>query len=213
MAREFMSKGRLEAFSDGVIAIAATLLVLDIHVPSTHGEGALARALGHQWPGYVSYAVSFLTIGIIWINHHQMIERLRSVNHSVLFLNILLLLCIGLLPFSTALMAAYLTHHTGEGLAAAIYAGSFLAMSVTFLALNYYTLLARPDLLHGEITAQQRMSLARRGGVGLVPYVVATALAPLSPYVTIAICGLVAFYYALPLAGLPAFGAGSVRRP
>src|SRR5436305_13773041 len=86
-----MDKARLEAFSDGVIAIAATLLVLNIDVPDpAHGE--LARELGRQWPSYAAYAVSFITIGIIWINHHAMLSRLAAVDHSVLLLNLVLLL-------------------------------------------------------------------------------------------------------------------------
>jgi uncharacterized membrane protein len=75
-----VSKGRLEAFSDGVIAIAITLLVLNIHVPSASSPGDLAGKLGHEWPSYASYAVSFMTIGIIWINHHAMLARLKAVD-------------------------------------------------------------------------------------------------------------------------------------
>ena len=77
-----MSPNRLEAFSDGVFAIAITLLVLDIHVPEPMSGTDLAGQLGAQWPSYVAYAVSFLTIGIIWINHHAMIRRLRSITRS-----------------------------------------------------------------------------------------------------------------------------------
>src|SRR4029077_20256206 len=90
-----MSPTRLEAFSDGVIAIAITLLVLDIQVPKTGPGMSLAHALARQWPQYVAYLVSFLTIGIIWINHHAMIRRLAQVHHGVMTLNILLLLTIG----------------------------------------------------------------------------------------------------------------------
>jgi len=193
-----MSKGRLEAFSDGVIAIAITLLVLDIHVPSPGSHGGLAHALGEEWPSYASYATSFLTIGIIWVNHHAAIGRLRTVNHTVLFLNLVLLLFIGLLPFTTALMADYLRQSSGEGLAAAIYAGSLLAMSLAFLALQRYTLRLRPDLLREDITAAERVSIYRRSRAGVLPYVLAAALAAVSPYVTLAICAAIAVYYALP---------------
>ncbi len=193
-----MSKGRLEAFSDGVIAIAITLLVLDIHVPSPGRHGGLAHALGAEWPSYASYATSFLTIGIIWVNHHAAFGRLRRVNHTVLFLNLVLLLFIGLLPFTTALMADYLRQSSGEGLAAAVYAGSLLAMSVAFLALQRYTLRLRPDLLREDITAAERVSIYRRSRAGVLPYVLATALAAVSPYATLAICAAIAVYYALP---------------
>ena len=132
-----MSPGRLEAFSDGVFAIAITLLVLDIHVPDPSTTADLAQQLGSQWPSYVAYGVSFLTIGIIWINHHAMLRRIKAIDHEILILNLLLLLCVGLLPFTTALMAAYLKESEGETLAAAIYAGSFLLMSVILRVSNH----------------------------------------------------------------------------
>src|SRR5882724_3607187 len=103
-----MSTGRLEAFSDGVLAIAITLLVLNIHVPSPGHGTTLGHELAVQWPSYAAYTVSFLTIGIIWVNHHAMIRRLGAVDHTIMILNLLLLLCVGALPFTTALVAAYL---------------------------------------------------------------------------------------------------------
>src|SRR5947208_9776517 len=99
-ASPHLSKGRIEAFSDGVIAIAITLLVLDIRVPEPGAGASLAHRLAQQWPSYAAYVVSFLTIGIIWINHSAMLRRLASVDHSVLFLNLMLLLTIGVLPFT-----------------------------------------------------------------------------------------------------------------
>jgi uncharacterized membrane protein len=195
-----MSPSRLEAFSDGVFAIAITLLVLDIHVPEPSSTADLARELGAQWPSYVAYAVSFLTIGIIWINHHAMIRRVKAVDHEILILNLLLLLTVGLLPFTTALMAAYLKQSEGEALAAAIYAGSFLLMSVAFAATNRTILFRKHHLLSSSIGAAIRRSIIRRGVAGLVPYLAATILAVVSPYLTLAICGAVAVFYALPFA-------------
>jgi len=194
-----MSPGRLEAFSDGVFAIAITLLVLDLHVPDP-GTGDLAQQLGAQWPSYVAYGVSFLTIGIIWINHHAMLRRIKSVDHEILVLNLLLLLCVGLLPFTTALMAAYLKESQGEMLAAAIYAGSFLLMSVVFAALNGTILFRKDHLLAEPIDPATRRTIITRGVAGLLPYLAATILAVVSPYVSLAICGAVAAFYALPFA-------------
>src|SRR5947209_10920991 len=131
-----MGTNRLEAFSDGVIAVAVTLLVLDIKVPPEHGPQHLAHALLNNWPHYAAYVISFLTIGIIWINHHAMISRLERADHSILILNLLLLMTIVLLPFATELMAAYLRASSGEALAAGIYSGAFLLMSIAFSALN-----------------------------------------------------------------------------
>jgi TMEM175 potassium channel family protein len=121
-----VSIGRLEAFSDGVFAVAITLLVLDLKVPSTVAGGpSLAHELARQWPSYAAYVVSFLTIGIIWINHHAMIRRLRAVDHPIMTLNLLLLLCVAVLPYVTSLMAAYLKVPRGQHLSAAIYSGPF----------------------------------------------------------------------------------------
>ncbi len=90
-----------------MLAIAATLLVLNLHVPAP-GEGSdLASELVAQWPTYVAYAISFLTIGIIWINHHVVISRLARVDHAIMALNLALLVCVGILPFTTC-------HFTGR---------------------------------------------------------------------------------------------------
>src|ERR1700759_1438633 len=99
-----MSPSRLEAFSDGVFAIAITLLVLDLGVPEP-GSGSLGHELLAQWPSYASYVISFLTIGIIWINHHAAFGRLRVVDHSILIWNLALLMTVSVLPFTTRLMA------------------------------------------------------------------------------------------------------------
>ncbi len=192
-----MSTNRLEAFSDGVIAIAITLLTLDLKVPDPGTTGSLGHALVEQWPNYAAYVVSFATIGIIWINHHAMVQRLREVDHTFLVLNLFLLLTIGVLPFTTSLVAAYL-REPGEHLAAAVYAGSLLAMGFAFLLANDWILRRRPELLREGLGEPERAELFRRNFVGLVPYMAAVALAPLSGYASLALCGLVAGYYALP---------------
>jgi uncharacterized membrane protein len=194
-----VSTGRLEAFSDGVIAVAATLLVLNIVVPSLRPHESLAHALLDQWQLYVAYAVSFVTIGIIWINHHVMISRLRTADHAVMILNLLLLATIAVLPFATSLMAAYLRKSHGQNLAAGVYSGSFLLMSVAFTSLNRLILFGKSHLLRQELSYEQRRQIFSRVVGGLIPYAIATALAPVSPYITLAICGAVAAFYALPI--------------
>ncbi len=194
-----MSRSRLEAFSDGVIAIAITLLVLDIKVPPVGGHVGLGHRLAVQWPSYAAYATSFLTIGIIWMNHHLMISRLRAVSHRVLFLNLLLLLVIGVLPWSTALMADYLRASSGAKLAAFIYGASLIAMSFAFYGLQRHILFGRHELLREDVDAHQREAINRRNQVGLLPYVLAAPAAFISPYITLAVSAVVAVYYALPL--------------
>jgi uncharacterized membrane protein len=194
-----VSTDRLEAFSDGVIAIAITLLVLNIHVPTPDATRSLADQLGRQWPEYVAYTVSFMTIGVIWINHHAMLRRLASADHATLVLNMVLLLTVGLLPFTTALMAVYVRQGHGQHLAAAIYAGSFLVMAVAFFAMQRYLLFSSAKLLHEGIDEKARHRIKRRNQAGLVPYALALALAPLSSYATLILCGAVALFYALPV--------------
>jgi uncharacterized membrane protein len=191
-----MGTNRLASFSDGVIAVAITLLVLNIGVPSTHTGHSLAYDLGHQWPEYVAYVISFLTIGIIWINHHAMISRLREADHTILILNLLLLMTIGILPFATDLVAT----HRGQPLAAAIFSGCFTLMAIAFSVLNREVLIVRSHLLTEAIPLEQRRQIYRRAATGVVPYVLATALAFVSPYLTLGICAALAVYYATPLA-------------
>jgi uncharacterized membrane protein len=95
---------RVEAFSDGVFAIAITLLVLDIKVSASDFDH-LARALLHQWPAYLSYVTSFLTVGSVWIAHHNLFTRLKYVDAALLRINMLLLMAAAFLPFPTGVLA------------------------------------------------------------------------------------------------------------
>jgi uncharacterized membrane protein len=114
-------------------------------------------------------------------------------------LNLVLLLTIGVIPFGTRLLASYLREGQGANLAAAIYSGIFLLMAVAFSMLNRQILLGRPHLMRSHLSLELRRRILFRSLTGLVPYVVATALAAVSPYVTLAICGALAVFYALPL--------------
>ncbi len=116
---------RMEAFSDGVFAIAATLLVLEFSVTS---GGDLGRQLLHLWPSYLAYVTSFLTIGIIWMNHHHTVSLMARTDRTMLFLNNLLLLTVAFLPFPTKLVA----QHLHEEAAALTYAATFVLMSVIY---------------------------------------------------------------------------------
>jgi len=197
-----MGTNRLEAFSDGVIAVAITLLVLAIVPPAVEesAKTSLIHELGQRWPHYVAFVISFMTIGIIWINHHAMISRLAQADHSILILNLILLMTIAILPFATDLMATYLSASHGQRLAAGVYGGAFLVMSVAFSILNRHILLARAHMLSVEIPLEERRRILARSVSGLAPYLIATILAVLSAYATLAICGALAVFYALPAA-------------
>lgn len=195
-----MSTGRLESFSDGVIAVAITLLVLFITVPDPAHTRHLGQALANKWPDYAAYVTSFITIGIIWINHHVMISRLARADHSILMLNLVLLLTIGVIPFGTSLLASYLKEGHGQNLAAGIYGGILLAMAIAFSAVNRQILFGRPQLMKTKLSYQQRRKILLRSISGSIPYVLATGLAAVSPYITLGIAAGVAAFYALPIA-------------
>ncbi len=181
--------------------MAITLLVLDIHVPAPPlpAGTSLAHELGANWPVYAAYITSFLTIGIIWINHHVMIRRLREPDHMILFLNLLLLMSIAILPFATSLMATYLRESSGQHLAAAIYSGSLLLMGVCFATLNRHILIVKPHRLREPLSATRRRQILVRSVSGVVPYAIATALSVVSSYVTLAICAGLVVFYAFPI--------------
>jgi len=202
-----MGTNRVEAFSDGVIAVAITLLVLTITVPEpAHGESLLHALLRH-WPQFAAYVTSFLTIGIIWINHHAMLARLREVDHSILILNLLLLMTVVILPFATELLARYLRDRSSQRTAAAVYAGAFLLMAIMFSIFNRHILMRRANLLELPLGLQERRAIFWRAASGVIPYALATALAAVSAYVTLAICAALAVFYALPVAS-----GGSIGR-
>jgi uncharacterized membrane protein len=191
------STARLEAFSDGVFAIAITLLVLDLDVPAPgnlNGQ-SLRQALAHQWPSYFAYLVSFLVIGIIWINHHALCTLARRVERRTLFANLLLLLTVSVIPFPTRLLATYLTARSSDAhTAAAIYAATMLAMGFAF-SLLYLAFTRDARRQHTPIPPEAlRSALWRFGGGGLC-YAVTIALAYLSPVAMLSVHGVLAVYY------------------
>ena len=190
-----MSTSRLEAFSDGVFAIAITLLVLDLHVDAPAGH--LAHALAKEWPHYATFVVSFLTIGIIWVNHHSQFQIVRQVDRPLLFINLLLLMVVVLIPFPTGLLAGHLHSGSDQHVAAAVYSGTLLAMGVAFFA-NWRYAASRAHLLHTGLTPAQVRSLVRRNITGLTPYALAVGLAFISAPVSLGICAAVAVYYVFP---------------
>jgi uncharacterized membrane protein len=199
-----MTKSRLEAFSDGVLAIAITLLVIEIRPPELHQGDRLADALWAQWPSYVAYLVSFLTIGVIWLNHHRVFEQVVRVDGPLLLLNLNLLLWTALIPFPTAVVAEHL-RDGGEAArtASALYCGVLLLTSVAFGAL--FAWVTRDDRLLRRLPPPGVVRAARRRFMlGLVVYAAALALSWVSPPLALGLCGLMALYYAFDQASVPA---------
>ena len=192
-----MGKARLESFSDAVIAVAITLLALELRVPPAHEGAGLLHALGAQWPSYAAYVVSFATIGIIWINHHAVLRLCTVADHALLVANLALLMIVVILPFTTAVFAEYLDRGEGGRTAAVVYGGSYLLMAIGFAVLQA-TITRRSALLHDTVTATHRARLRRRNLAGILPYGIAAAAGLLSPDLTLGLCPAIALVYALP---------------
>jgi uncharacterized membrane protein len=189
--------GRTEAFSDGVLAIAVTLLVLDLRVPPSNAlHEPLAVALAQEWPAYAAYVTSFLIIGIIWVNHHAVFELVGRVDRSVLFFNLLLLMAVVAIPFATALLSEYLLAGPGNARSAAlVYSAVMLAMSFGFAALYTYLALHPLLLADGVDPGAVRGSILRFSAIGIGLYVVTLGIAVVSAPACLAAHFVIAIYY------------------
>jgi uncharacterized membrane protein len=191
-----MRTSRLEAFSDGIFSIAATLLVLELRVPQPDDQGLVAGLL-RQWPSYAVYAVSFLTIGIMWVNHHALFSLVRSADRPLLFLNLVLLLTVAIVPFPTAVLGQYLgSSDTDSHAAAALYGLVMLLNALGWAATWTYVARHAPILVEHVSLPGPRSIL--RFLAGLVFYAMGTAVAFVSAPLSLLIYALVAVYYVLP---------------
>ena len=188
-----MEKARLEAFTDGVFAVAITLLALDLAVAGP-GHGSLAHQLGQHWPSYAAYVVSFFIIGITWVNHHGLFKTFARTDRTLLFLNLLLLLFIVAIPFATSTMATYLRGGGADAhLAAALYAAVLEGMALSFTAIFAWSI--RRDRRHEPLPAGSARGALVRFSLGSLVYLAAFALAFVSAPATLALIALVALYY------------------
>ena len=190
-----MTSSRLEAFSDGVFAIAITLLVLEFGVDTaTHDLG---KQLLHIWPSYFAYVTSFLTIGVIWVNHHALFGLVDHVDRGLLFLNTLLLLMVAFTPFPTRLIAEFLREGDNERTAALAYGITFVIMSVLFQLLWRWMSTGR-RLIRPDIPQEAIDDINRSYAPGIPIYAGATLVALASPVASIALYLAIALFYALP---------------
>ena len=180
--------GRVEAFSDGVFAIAITLLVLEIKVPHFAGGATNAqvfRALLDLWPSYVAFLLSFVAILIMWINHHGLFRLIHKVDVPFLYTNGAMLLLVTFVPFPTALLAEYLGQ-PGEHTATAAYCGTFVLVSITFNV--FWAVATGRGLLKRGVSGVVVTRIRNAYGFGLLVYVAAALLALWTPAVGLGLC-------------------------
>jgi TMEM175 potassium channel family protein len=188
-----LSPARLETFADGVFAIAATLLILNVDAQVPGDVPDLGAQLRHIWPSYVAYAASFVTIGIMWINHHTIMSQVAKTDRRFLVANIGLLLCIAFFPFTTRLVAE---HVRGSGAQDAALAYGFTAVvtAVMFNVTWFYAALGR-RLLREDADRAIVSGISRAYIPGPWIYLAATLVAFLSPVTSIILFGLIALSY------------------
>ena len=200
LMQEEKETARIEAFSDGVFAIAITLLVLDIKVPHRDQlpEGVrLIGALLKQWPTYLAYVTSFLTILIMWMNHHKLFQHIKRSDHMFLLINGLLLMGVTIVPFPTSLLAEYIEHPYAR-VAAAIYSGMFVVTAVLFNILWRYAA-HKGRLLVKDYDPQVVQKITDQYRFGPLLYIVAFGLSFVSVTASVGICVALAIFFALPL--------------
>lgn len=192
---------RVEAFSDGVFAIAITLLVLEIRVPppDVTGHGStLLPALLRLWPSYLGYLISFVTIGVMWVNHHSMFVLIRQTDRYFLLLSVFFLMCIAFLPFPTGLLAEYLAEPKGRRVAVATYSASFVLIALAYNALWWYAV-QEGRLLEPNADREAVRTISRRYLIGPIAYGASFVFAFINVWASLAVHGFLIAFYLLPV--------------
>ncbi len=195
--------GRVEAFSDGVFAVAITLLVLNIHglsnpsnPPPDFGLSSLSTILAGQWPIYLAFATSFATVGIMWINHHRLFTHIKRVDTNLLALNLLLLLIIVFIPFPTSLLASYI-NRPEDHLAALLYSATCILMAISFNLLWRYASY-KNRLLDKDADQEAVRAITNQYRFGPLFYVITLVLAFIYVPASVVLTLLLALFFALP---------------
>jgi TMEM175 potassium channel family protein len=177
------STGRIEAFSDGVFAIAITLLVLEIGVPASSFDD-LWRGIAHEWPSYLAYVTSFITIGGLWMVHHAIFRGLQYADARVMRLNLLLLMGVSFLPFPTGLMAEAIRDTSAERAAVVFYGATLFLISILIRVL-LDAIMRRPDLLDPGVDIEEIKANRRTATPNIGFYAAVIVLAVLVPKVAV----------------------------
>ncbi|MEV8534082.1 TMEM175 family protein [Streptomyces sp. NPDC051211] len=186
--------GRVEAFSDGVFAIVITILVLEIKVPEEHGSD-LWHGLWAQWPHYAAYVVSFLIIGVMWVNHHTIFGHLKRVDRPLLFLNLLVLMVVSVIPWTTSVLAEHLKDGEAAKVAAILYSSWTVIYALAFTAFWWYVTRVG-HLFHETVDKDGARATRMRFGLGAIAYPVTVALSFFSATLALVAHFLIAIYYA-----------------
>jgi uncharacterized membrane protein len=203
---------RVEAFSDGVFAIAITLLVLDLKAPASRGE--VLHGLLAQWPAYVAYLASFGYIGVIWVNHHNLFTRIARVNGPLLWRNLTLLLATSVLPFPTAVVSSAFQHGSPQDQRTAVvfYGLVGAAAAATWLALFHF-LSRAPYLLEDEVHAAFFAAERRRAVLGVTLYALSAVVAIRYPVAGLVIACILPVFYGLTSTGWRFPGSAAASPP
>jgi uncharacterized membrane protein len=189
--------GRLEAFSDGVLAITITLLVLEIRPPTDYKR--LLHGLAALWPSYLAYAVTFLFIGQVWANDHVMFDHIRAADRVVLLLNTVLLMVVAFLPFATSVLAGALREGHGQRTAVVFYGIAFDVTALTFNAVWQYA--CRHRLVSETVDPAGATAISRRFQLALAWLATGALLGALLPIVGVAVIAAFNAFYWIPIRG------------
>lgn len=189
-----METNRVEAFSDGVFAIAITLLILAVGVDQARASGSLRHQLVHLWPAYIAYIVSFITVGIMWINHHRLFRHFVGVDQTLLLLNTLLLMAIAFTPFPTRVVAEFAHTDSDRRAAALLYGINFTITAILFLCVWMY---GSRHLLRDDADAREVSGITRSYLPGAPIYATATLVALVSPIASFVMFGAITLFYAI----------------
>ncbi len=196
--------GRVEAFSDGVFAVAITLLILNIQLPpitKLQDDHALWGFFGNQWPMLLAFVTSFATIGVMWLNHHRLFKHIRYVDNTLILLNLLLLMVIVFIPYPTALLAQQYIHYPAGHTAAIIYSGTGIIMAICFNLLWRYASYNN-RLLGKNADIEEAQAISRQYHFGPLFYIITFTLAWINVPACIILSLLFAIFFALPLRAL-----------
>ena len=205
---EARESGRMEAFSDGVFAFAMTLLVLGLRDPTIGSTGSLLQGLSGEWPAFLAFGISFTTILVMWINHHNMFTYVRRIDGPFMLLNGLLLLATTLIPFTTSLVADHI-QFADSGTATEVYSGTFLFVALAWNLLWQYAI-RHPGVLASTVSEEEIITTTRQFIFGPMLYVVAFIAAFFSGIASLAINLIVLAVYTF-FAAITTIGGRSIQ--